>query len=247
MFLPGCGAGESGDKSEENGNDVPQPEVLKPTPTPKSTVEQLRDAFNFPAAETTQRIEMRNGEVVGVHLEYLPVDDISPLKGLPLEQLTLNHTNVSDLSPIAGMPLKQLNLQKTPVVDISPAKTLKSLNILWLNRTKVTDISAINDLSLISLDLTATKVTDLSPIAGMATLQRLNLEDCAVTDLTPLKGLSLQRLIFDPAKIRKGLDIVRNMGSLQHMHTYFPEGRQPQFLSPAEFWEKYDNNMLPRR
>ena len=47
----------------------------------------------------------------------------------------------------------------------------------------------------------------------------------------------LTRLLFTPAKIAKGLDVVRAMNSLTELDVTF---RDPQRLAPAEFWQRYE-------
>ena len=246
VSLTGCGPGKSSGDADDNA-DPPQPAVLEPSPTKKTPAERLREAFNIDEADARTRLQFRNGKIVAVHLDDLPVKSIEALKGLELSELRLSKTNVTDLSPVEGMPLEYLNLQKTKITDLNPLGKLSSLKIIWLNESTVTDISPLKGLTLESLDLTGTKVTDLSPLSGMTTLKRLNLEKSAVTDLTPLKNLTLQRLIFDPAKINKGLEVVRSMRSLTAMHTFFPDAPRPQFLRPDQFWMLHDQNRLPRR
>lgn len=59
------------------------------------------------------------------------LQDIAPLREMPLETLDLSFTAVSDLGPLSQMPLQSLNISNTRVMDLSPLKTLplKSLNI----------------------------------------------------------------------------------------------------------------------
>lgn len=187
---------------------------------------------------------LKGNSLVLLDLTGTSVSDLSPLKGLSLEELYLNKTKVADLSPLDGMPLKLLNLLETRVTDISVVKTL-NLNMLWLNDTKVKDLSPLKKLSLESLDITGTPVTDLSAISGMKSLERLNLERCAVTDLTPLKDLNLKRITFQPSKITKGLDVIRGMESLKHMHTRFQTTREG-WLEPGAFWAAHAAGTLPK-
>jgi internalin A len=171
------------------------------------------------------------------YAEESQVADLSPLKGLPLQSLWLNHTPVADLSPLAGMRFRELNLWATKVTDFSPLKTIHA-DTLWLRDTAIVDLSVLNGKPLVSLDLQDTAVRDLSPLANMASLKRLNLAAAAVTDLSPLAGLELERLIISPAKIERGLDAIRAMTSLQELDAEFIQGRKP--LTPAEFWARYD-------
>ncbi len=171
-----------------------------------------------------------------LYLESTNVSDLSPLKGAPLRVLYLNGTPVKDISPLSDAPLFMLNLTNTQVSDLSPVRKMP-LNTLWVGKSNVRDISVLAGKHLESLDVQYTAVSDLKPLAGMISLQRLNIVGSQVTDLTPLAGLHLTRLLFTPSRIRKGLDVVRNMTSLRQLDVEF---RQPRMLTPAEFWQKFD-------
>ena len=56
--------------------------------------------------------------------------------------------------------------------------------------------------------------------------------------LRPLASLSLTRLIFTPAKIEQGIDVVRGMQSLEAIDVQFEDATK--VLRPAQFWAKYD-------
>ena len=196
-------------------------------------------------------------DLIMLDLTFCQIEDLSPLEGMPLEELYLEETEITDesLAPLADMPLKILYLGNTEVTNIAPLSglPLTQLNLLdapitsiqgiekmplqtlWVPGTTVSDLTPLKGTQLQSLDIARSKVISLAPLAGMTTLQRLNMEAVEVTDLTPLEGLPLTRLIFNPAKIEKGLDMVRNMPSLQEVGLDF-DSKMP----PAEFWAKYD-------
>lgn len=50
------------------------------------------------------------------------VGDISPLKGLPLQELYLGCPKITDLSALEGMPLTTLNISKSGARDLAPIK-----------------------------------------------------------------------------------------------------------------------------
>lgn len=235
----GCGPGTT-PAEKDDGPTMATTKPIEPT-HPPSSAEELRRRWKLDATEG--EFDPPFGRVQKIYLERTRVKDLSPLKGTSVTVLYLNHTPVSDLSPLQGMKLEKLNLSATQVSDISPVKTM-TLGTLWLNDTKVKDLSPLKGKSLVSLDVSGTPVSDLSPLAGMASLRRLNIARSAVTDLTPLRGLQLQRLIFDPAKITRGLEIVREMQSITALHTYFPP--TARFLQPKEFWDLYDKGELPQ-
>ena len=120
---------------------------------------------------------------------------------------------VSDLSPLKGAPLK----------------------MLWLNNAPVSDIKPIAGCPLMSLTLEGTKVADLLPLTGHETLDRLHIGRTDVIDLSPLKGVKLGRLIFNPEKIRVGIDVVRDMKTLKELGSTL-KGRMP----PQAFWAMLD-------
>jgi len=170
--------------------------------------------------------------VLGV--EETAVTNLHPLAGMRLEKLYLNATVVSDLHPLTGMPLVELMLVETSVKDLRPLRGLP-LQQLWLSEAPVQDISPLAECPLVSLTLEGTKVSDIRPLARISSLKRLHIAGTKVNDLTPLKGLKLQRLIFTPANIKMGLDIVRGMKTLTEIGTTL-DTRMP----PEKFWQQYD-------
>lgn len=165
------------------------------------------------------------------------VRDITPLASSPLKVLWLNACPVEDLSPLENKQLEELNLCDTPLQDLKTIKTM-TLGTLWMRNTKVQDLSPIANHKLVSLDIQGSAVNNLEPLKAMDSLKRLNISQTEVTDLTPLAGLSLERFIFSPSKIQKGIDAVRQMGSLRQLDISFEGVDQP--MSPSVFWERYD-------
>jgi hypothetical protein len=58
------------------------------------------------------------------------VDDLSPLRGMPLDQAFLHNTPVKDLSPLSACPLKSLYVSGTIVADLQPIRDLPIEDIL---------------------------------------------------------------------------------------------------------------------
>lgn len=187
---------------------------------------------------------IRNLSVIrGLPLTVLGCEDtgisnLEPLEGMKLEKLYLNNTKVEDLSHLSGMPLKLLNLFGTAVEDLRPIATLAQLELLWLNWTQVTDISPLSKCPLVSLTLHKTPVEDLNPLSKVKTLQRLHIAESGVSDLTPIRDLELVRLVFTPSHIEEGLEIVRNMKSIQEIGV-----KLDSLLPPTMFWSLYDQGM----
>lgn len=190
-------------------------DTAEPVITPFELREQLRANRNAEILQSGGKIVHVNlfqqsavedlSPLKGLPLRFLDltgtaVTDLSPLAGMPLEQLYLEQTQVRDLSPLAGMPLKILRLEQTPVADISPLAGLP-LEQLNLYGTQVTDITAIGEMPLNTLWLTDTQVRDLRPLRGMR-LESLDIHGTPVTDLSPLRGmLSLKRLEIAESRV----------------------------------------------
>ncbi len=133
------------------------------------------------------------------------VSDLSPLKGLRIEQLDLSETKVRDLSPLRGMPLTSLDLSETKVDDLSPLRGMP-LTRLDIYGTAVSDLSPLQGMRLRQLNLFHTKVRDLSPLRGML-FESLDLSGCETDDLSPLADCPrLKFLTVDPSAIKRGID-----------------------------------------
>jgi hypothetical protein len=74
----------------------------------------------------------------------------------------------------------------------------------------------------------------LAQFKGMP-LTVLWIEHTGITDLTPLQGMPLVYIRLTPKNITRGLDILRDMKSLQTIGI-----DSNQSWPAAEFWERYD-------
>lgn len=177
-------------------------------------------------------------QLTHLYLEGARVRDLSPLQDARLRVVWLNGCPVDDLSPLAGKQLDELNLCDTPLQDLNTVQTMQ-IGTLWMRNTQVSSLAPLAEHQLVSLDVQGSPIVDLVPLAQMSSLKRLNIAETAVTDLAPLAGLRLERLIFSPASITAGIEVVRNMPSLQAIDTSF-DGDNPQPLPPDEFWRRYE-------
>ncbi|MBI5819548.1 MAG: hypothetical protein HZA88_11230 [Verrucomicrobia bacterium] len=113
------------------------------------------------------------------HLKILVVghghtSDISSLKGLKLEKLTLWLNPVSDLSPLAGMPIEWLNCASTKVRDLSPLKGMQ-IKELYCDKTEVTDFSPLEGMPLRILRCDAnTAKQNARVLQSISSLQTIN-------------------------------------------------------------------------
>jgi hypothetical protein len=107
--------------------------------------------------------------------------------------------------------------------------------MLWLTGCPVENLSPLEDLPLVSLTLHRTKVKNLAPLSETR-LRRLHIGETPVEDLTPLRGMALTRLVFTPANIKRGLEVVKDL-PLQEIGTRFDEEAK-DLAPPSVFWER---------
>jgi hypothetical protein len=161
--------------------------------------------------------------------------DISAIAGMKLESVTLWKIDVKDITPLSGMPIEDLTIFGCPVDDLKSLKGMP-LKSLWIGATNVVDFSPLKGLPLNHLSLYDSVVTDLSILEGMP-LESLNLRVNGLSklnDLTPLMGLNLKSLVFNAGEITMGLDVIRNMKSLEEING----------IAADEFWKTYDAEQL---
>lgn len=122
------------------------------------------------------------------------VRDISPLRGMPLQVLSLSGCNkVRDISPLKGMPLTVLNIGLCDVTNLGPLHGMP-LRILNCNRNgSIKDLAPLAGMPLEELNCDSTQVGDLSPLKGMP-LKRLDCSGTYIGDLRPLIGMPLKKL-----------------------------------------------------
>ena len=122
----------------------------------------------------------------------IQLKDLSPLRGLPIENLTLQNCKVVDLSPLRQSPLRQLNIEKdSGVKDISVLKGMK-IEVLNLSGTKVFDLLPLSGMPLKILNLNETLIKNLSIVKGMP-LTELEIANTKVYDFSFLPGLKQLR------------------------------------------------------
>ena len=129
------------------------------------------------------------------------VSDLSPLKGMLLAYLQCSHTRVSDLSPLQGMPLRRLQAEILPLFDLSPLRGMRLTHLGLYRTSNVTDLSPLKDMPLVYLNLGQLPVSDLSLLKGMTTLRTLVLDETPVSDLSALKGLPLEWLRIHETRV----------------------------------------------
>ena len=164
----------------------------------------------------TPKIESGMVTEIGFFMDHvadiLPVRLFAGLKALSCNGSGRTTSKLSDISPLEGMQLLSVNLGGIKVSDLSP---LRGMHLRYLH-------------------CGYTQVSDLSSLEGMK-LDNLLCHNTPISDLSPLQGMSLNDLRFTPSNITKGLNIIRQMKSLETIGTSLTEN-----LAAADFWKRYD-------
>jgi len=180
-------------------------------------------------------IKVKNGKITEVVLTATGVRDLSPLRGLALTGFACNYERVTDLSPLQGQPLTILRLSGTQVWDLTPLKGMR-LSGVSIGASPVQDLAPLRGMPMAALSLfSLTELSSLEPLHGMTTLAYLDIRFTRVQDLRPLEGMKLNCISFTPANITAGIEVLRNMPSLQRL-----SGGEHEPVPVAEFWKRYD-------
>ncbi len=191
--------------------------------------------LEYPNAGVNDLAPLREMPVHTLDFRDNRITDLSPLQGRPLTNLHLDGCpRLFDLGPLRGMRLEALYVSSTKVSDLAPLKGMP-LGTLICDNTRVSDLSPLAGMPLSHLECQLTQVSDLSPLAGRP-LRHLECQFTRVSDLSPLAGVSLETLLFTPANITRGIEVIRKMDSLTAIGV-----QRNNLLPPKVFWEHYDH------
>lgn len=184
-----------------------------------------------------------------LHVGDNEIEQLDPLAKMPLHTLTLDgNGGLIDLSPLRGLPLEYLSIRSTKVYDLRPisAAPLKSLNI---SGTLVQGLTPLAELGLETLEMRSLRVTDLSPLTELP-LKTIDLTDClylvdeAVMPLAECLQLEQLALPTPPNNRKLNLNRIRLLPRLKRITKDFGQlGWNWQNVTDervAEFWEFYD-------
>ena len=165
------------------------------------------------------------------------VQDLSPLRGCPLEVVNLINCKIVNLTPLRGAPLREAYITFTQSGDLSfladaPIEKLDCSNGL------VFDLTPLRGKPLASLFAYGNPISDLRPLAGLPLLELdLNNSCSKVTDFSPLLELPrLEKLRLGPAaSMKASIEPLRKHPSPK----YIGMGVTP-YRPVAEFWAEYD-------
>lgn len=115
-------------------------------------------------------MQLKGGNLGGGQI----LQDLEPLRGMPIEEFCLNHTSVSDLSPLKGMPLRRLQIQNTHVRDLTPIVGAP-LEYLGASYTKITDLAPLKTFEkLVDLDIDYEADRDKAILEALPLLKSVN-------------------------------------------------------------------------
>lgn len=165
------------------------------------TPEQLKAALkeknpNF-TGEALTRLGAQGIDAVGINDPA--IEDISPLKGLPLVIVDLHDSHVTSIDALAGMTIQQIDLSNTGVSDVSVLSEMPLVNA-YFNGCPIKAAPKLTGAPADCFDFTDTPLEDLSGLAG-ATVTNLYLVHTKVKDLAPLKNARIQSIWLNDAPV----------------------------------------------
>lgn len=125
------------------------------------------------------------------------IRDIALISGMEnLRILVLDNQNIQDISALKGLPLEKLSLCKNPIRDISVLKDCPGLRNLSLEETMVEDLAPLSSCHILeSMDIGSTYVDRIEPL-GQLELHTLQMVDTPVKDYSPLQGIPLTSIVL---------------------------------------------------
>lgn len=150
------------------------------------------------------------------------ISDLSLLSRMPnLKTLYLCQQEIEDVSPLAGLPLEELYLADNYITDLSPLETLSGLQVLCLGGNPVYDLTPISSLSRLlelNLDSMDGTVDSLAPLARLHLCQlRLCNQFPADGDWSTLRTLNEVEELWLWHPPAKALEVLPDMRSLRSL------------------------------
>ena len=183
----------------------------------------------------SERVQWEKDSTLSINFEYMPIEDLSTLSGLPISKLILFYTRVSDLRPLKGMRLRRLELHTLPgLTDLSPLKgmPLESIRLMAL---AITTLNGLGDSPITSLTAGYNDaLIDISAVRTMP-LKYADFQTCkALRDLTPLLDCPTLETVILTRDVKE-IEVLRKHPSLLKISYSSTE-----LMPAAEFWARYD-------
>jgi serine/threonine protein kinase/Leucine-rich repeat (LRR) protein len=166
--------------------------------------------------------------------------DCSIFKGAHLVSLNLENTGVEDLSPLRDIPLELLDTGRTQVTDVSTLRgsTLaRSVKVFSLYDTRVADFSPVAEcVNLTQFNACETALQDLGFLENLTACTIVAFTNTAVTDISVLSKMPTLKKIYLPWEARD-VEQLRQLPNLRGI-SYDYEGGKKQ--TAEEFWQMHD-------
>lgn len=139
------------------------------------------------------------------------IQDLTPLKGLPLYKLSLNENPISDLTPLSETNIGVLRIDSITDADLTPLLDLDlrslsvsnlgskgleqvasftDLNCLYIHNSGLTSLEPLFPLTrLTDLDIYSNSVRNLNGVEVFTNLKWLQIGQNPISDITPLTGV----------------------------------------------------------
>ncbi len=184
---------------------------------------QARLRRAWPGLKISLRLDAR-----GLSLDLPPghLNDLSPLKGIPLTSLNCSRNAFRSLEPLRDMPLKTLNCSHNEIESLEPLGAMKLVQLdCGMNRIRT--LGPIAQMPIARLHCSVNPLEDgLAPLKDMP-LTWLDCGLCGITDLSPLRGRPLCMLFAD-ANGFHDLEPLRNI----HLTEFSFNGNRVSNLEP---------------
>ncbi|MDD4735713.1 MAG: protein kinase [Kiritimatiellae bacterium] len=155
------------------------------------------------------KMRMDNDGLV-VDISFAGIEDLSPLRGLPITKLYCPGNRIRDLSPLKGAPLQTLNCSGNPITSIDPLRGM-ALDTLICEGCQIRDIEPLRGAPLTLFNCGGNRM--VSGIGALSNTPQLSWLSCwgnNLTDLEPLRGLPITALYCD-------LNNITNIAPLEGM------------------------------
>lgn len=148
------------------------------------------------------------------------IQDISLLQKMPnLKVLMLDSQEITDISPLKDLDLEIVSLCGNDISDISPLQNSKSLTALYIADTQVDDISVLADKKALEiLDISYTQLSTIDQLSGM-NVRELSMFEIMPQDYSPLGELPLRKLEIRDVP-PEGIAVIGAIESMERMTIY---------------------------
>jgi serine/threonine protein kinase len=157
---------------------------------------------------------LKGMSINNLSIEGCRISSIEFLKGMKLQGLKLVNTEVQDIAPLEGVKLSHLSLKGNRIRSVRHLMNMTLLS-LDLSGTLVQDLRPLKNMPLNTLDISSTRVTNILALSGMH-LSYLNASDTSLTNLSSLTNMPLSKLNLDNTSVSR-LDALKNSKNLKDL------------------------------